>query len=270
MVIKNTKSDKLLQGKKFAKNDTSYSSFWLFNKERDINSEHFKDSFVNFYNDKELLSEFNPTVAKNIISFWSNPKDLIYDPFSGRTRALVSYAMDRMYIGSEISSDVVKYMTTKFEELQLFKQDNFFVDIINDDCKNINKYYSEEEFDLIFSCPPYWNLEKYQSCDGQLSDIKEYDNFILELSNRLNIAVSKLKLDKYMCLVVGDFRRNKTYIPFHVDLIKSMEQNKNLKLHDVITIQNLPFNTAAFYFGARKKHKYTAKAHEYLLVWKKV
>ena len=44
------KTDKLVGDKKFAKRDTSYSSFWLFNKEADMNSEHFKDSFVNFCN----------------------------------------------------------------------------------------------------------------------------------------------------------------------------------------------------------------------------
>src|SRR6056297_3005308 len=117
MVIKNTKTDKLTGDKKFAKRDTSYSSFWLYNKDADMNSEHFKDSFVNFYNDKELLSEFNPTVAKNIISFWSEPQDLIYDPFSGRTRALVSYAMNRAYVGYEVSKDVVNYMCDKFTSL---------------------------------------------------------------------------------------------------------------------------------------------------------
>src|SRR6056297_2442261 len=270
MVVKNMKTDKLVGDKKFAKRDTSYSSFWLYNREADMNSEHFKDSFVNFYDDKELLSEFNPTVAKNIISFWSNKGDLIYDPFSGRTRAIVSYAMDRMYIGCEVSEDVIHYMNDKFDELNLFEQEDFDVDIIHDDCLNINKYYPDTEVDLVFSCPPYWNLEKYESCPGQLSDISDYNNFLDELKIRLDKSINLLKKDGYMCLVVGDFRKNGEYITFHSNLIQKMSSNKNIKLHDVVVIQNIPFGTAAFYFGARRKHKYTAKAHEYLLVWKKV
>jgi len=270
MVQKNTKTDKLCQTKKFAKGDTSYSSFWLYNRERDMNSEHFKDSFVNFYDDKELLSEFNPTVAKNIINFWSNENDIIFDPFSGRTRSLVAYAMNRLYIGCEISTDVVDYMLNKYNELNLIYNDDFNVDVVNDDCINIKKYYPDTEFDLIFSCPPYWNLEKYQSCDGQLSDIKAYDEFIDALGDRLDVAVKQLKIDKYMCMVVGDFRKNKKYVTFHNDLMNRMKQNKSLKLHDVIVIQNIPFHTAAYYFGAKKKHKFTSKSHEYLLVWKKV
>ena len=269
MVTKNFKKDKLTGNKKFAKCDTSYSSFWLYNKERDINSEHFKDSFVNFYDDKELLSEFNPTVAKNIISFWSNPGDIIFDPFSGRTRALVSYAMNRIYVGCEISLDVINYMKQKFNEYDLYNKDNFLVDVVHDDCINIDNHYKDIKFNMIFSCPPYWNLEKYQSCNGQLSDIKDYDIFLEELYQRLSIAIKVLKKDKYMCIVVGDFRRNTQYVTFHADLLERMRDNNSLKLHDVIVMQNMPFHTAAFYFGSKKKYKYTAKAHEYLLIWKK-
>ncbi len=216
-----------------------------------------------------MLSEFNSTVAKNIISFWSEPGDIIFDPFSGRTRALVSYAMGRPYVGCEISKDVVNYNVNKFKELKLLKDENFLVDIVNDDCLNINEEYPDTEFSLIFSCPPYWNLEKYESCPGQLSDITEYDVFMDELVKRLNVAVDKLKVGGYMCIVIGDFRRKKQYITIHSDLIQQLKNNKNILLHDVVAIQNLPFYSAAFYFGSKKKHKYTAKAHEYLLVWKK-
>ena len=262
MVIKNTNSKKLCQGKNFGFKDTSYSSFWLFNKERDLNSLHLKDSFVNFYDEKELLSEFNPTIAKNIISFWSEPTDLILDPFAGRTRAIVSYAMNRRYVGYEVSKDVIDHMKERFEELKI-KTDN--IKLIHDDCINLDV----EMVDLIFTCPPYYDLERYQSTKGQLSDVKGYSNFLDELVTRLNKASSKLKTGKYMCVVIGDFRRKGKYTTLHSDLMTRMNELKQLKLHDVIIIQNIPFNTAVFYFGARKKHKYTAKVHEYLLVWKK-
>lgn len=268
MVTKNSKTDKLSKDKVYAKGDTSFSSFWLYNHEKDIMSKHFKDSFVNFYDDKELLSEFNPTLAKNIISYWSEPNDLIFDPFSGRTRSFVAYAMNRMYVGCEVSLDVVDYMFDKFEEMSLFSKEDFNVDIIHDDCINIKEHYTRE-FDMIFTCPPYWNLEKYQSVKGQLSDITNYNTFLLELKKRLDLSLTLLKKNGYMCLVVGDFRKNKEYITFHSDIINMMKENKSIKLHDVITVQNIPFGTAAYYFGTHKKNKITAKAHEYILVYKK-
>lgn len=264
MVIKNAKTDKLMQGKKYAKGDTSYSSFWLYNKERDIDSEAFKDTFVDFYNDKELLSEFNPTVAKNIISFWSKEGDTILDPFSGRTRALVSCVMKRNYIGYEISKDVIEYMNVKFESLNIPK-----LDVRNKDCIEINNDFEDNSVDFVFSCPPYWDLEKYESCDGQLSDVKDYDEFMNMLYDRLSVSVDKLKPNRYMCMVVGDFRRKGDYITFHSDLIEKMKERLDIKLHDVIITQNIPFGMAAYYFGSRRKNDYTAKAHEYIIIWKK-
>ena len=268
MVIKNTKTDKLNEKKDFAKRDTSYSSFWLYNKEADMNSEHFKDSFVNFYDDKELLSEFNPTVAKNIISFWSEKGDIILDPFSGRTRALVSYAMDREYIGFEVSKDVTNYMEKRFEELNLTNKEDFKVQIINDDCINVNNYI-EQEVDLIFSCPPYWDLERYESCQGQLSDIKNLKEFMTELGTRLNESIKYLKKGKYIAMVIGDFRKKGQYITLQKELLNEMQKNEDIKLHDIIIIQNIPFATSAFYFGGSKHKKQTAKSHEYLLIWQK-
>jgi len=271
MVVKNAKTDLLSQDKKFAKGDTSYSSFWLYNRERDMKTEFFRDTFVDFYNDKELLSEFNPTVAKNIISFWSKENDLILDPFSGRTRALVSNRMNRNYIGYEVSKDVVDYMLVKFNELKILNNDSYhFIEIHNRDCLEIENDYKGECVDMVFSCPPYWNLEKYESVDGQLSDIKDYNEFLDELEVRLGNACNVLKVNKYMCMVVGDFRRKGKYVTFHADLIDRMKKNKGLKLHDVVVMQNIPFGMAACYFGNRKLYDCTAKAHEYLLVWKKI
>lgn len=248
--------------------DTTYSSVWLFRKNGKLYS-GTKDPIANMKNFRQTggkyFSEFNPTIAENIINFWSEDGDIILDPFAGRTRCFVSAMKKRKYLGFEISKEVHdKIMPLMSVEEYLYKPELFNMDSFNIDKLNIPK------IDFIFSCPPYWKLERYESCDGQLSDIKKYEDFLERYKQIMEKSIDRLKEEKYMCLVVGDFRRNKTYIPFHVDLIKSMEQNKNLKLHDVITIQNLPFNTAAFYFGARKKHKYTAKAHEYLLVWKKV
>lgn len=270
MVIKN--SDKFVGNpdKKFATRDTSYSSIWLFNKELDLNSVDLKDKFVNFYDEKILLSEFNPTVAKNVISYWSKPNDFIFDPFAGRSRALVAYAMNRNYIGYEVSEDVHDYIYNRFKELKLCGRPDFNVVIENDDCANAINKEEKESFDLIFSCPPYWNLEKYEHCTGQLSDIGNYYAFMNELVKRLNVASELLKKDGYMCIIIGDFRRKGDYLMLHNDLLIGMMSNHSLKLHDIIVVQSIPFYTAAFYFGSNDKHKRTAKCHEYLLIWKKV
>lgn len=246
--------------------DTTYSSLWLFRKDRTL----WKgtDKIANMKNFRSVrgknYSEFNPTVAENIINFWSNKEDIILDPFSGRTRALVSCMKDRRYIGFEISKDVYK---KTMESISTNLISTFIPKIYNDDSFNI-KNYSLPQVDFIFSCPPYWNIEKYESCDGQLSDYNNYEEFLNRYSLILEKSISLLKKDRYMALVVGDFRKNGKYYTFHLDTIKICKE-LGLKLHDLIIIQSVTFDIANKRFGGIKKYDMTSKVHEYLLIFKK-
>lgn len=73
--------------------DTTYSSLWLFRKNNKL-WKGTKDPIANMSDFRKVrgknFSEFNPTVAENIINFWSKEDDLILDPFAGRTRCLIS------------------------------------------------------------------------------------------------------------------------------------------------------------------------------------
>lgn len=276
-VTKNAKYDKLGNTKKFATNDTSYSSIWKYNTTKDIKSEHFQqsvkiiDNFINFADDK-IFSEFNPSTAKNIISFWSKKDDSILDPFAGRTRALISYVMGRKYFGFEININTWKYNQKLIDFYSINKNNTKIVPI---DCDNINiakqwlKYKKLKHFDMLFTCPPYWNIETYGNKKNQLSNINNYTIFLKELIIRLNKNINLIKKDGYICIVVGDFRKNKKYYTFHNDIINEFKNNKDIKLHDIVILQNIPYSVGAFYFGSSKRNKKVAKIHEYLLVFKK-
>ncbi len=246
--------------------DTTFSSLWLFRKNRTL----WKgtDPIANIDNFRNVrgkyFSEFNPTIAENIINFWSNEEDIILDPFAGRTRCLISTLKNRKYIGFEISKEVYE-KTSKiiYENLK----GELIPKLYNEDSFNLDKI-KLPMVDLIFSCPPYWNLEKYESCEGQLSDIKDYNKFLERYKQIMKKSINLLKDGKYMCLVVGDFRKNKKYYTFHLDNIKIMEE-LGMKLHDIIIIQSVTFDIANRRFGMFKNHKFTSKVHEYLLVFKK-
>jgi DNA modification methylase len=232
--------------------DTTYSSIWLSNP---LAEQIFKDRLS-----EEGLSEFNPFVAKSIISYWSKPDALILDPFAGRTRGIVSALMGRRYLGYELSKkayDCIMGEVNKF---------NLQVDIKNEDCINIKDI--DVEADLILSCPPYHDLERYESIPGQLSDINDYKEFLAALEERIKACVPKLKEEGYAAFVVGDFRKNGDYILFHKDFIELAERC-GLKLYDLVVLQNVQFGVALHRFGSVRDLKMMAKAHEYLLIFKK-
>jgi len=247
--------------------DTTYSSLWLFRKNRTL-WKGTKDPLANINSFRNVrgkyFSEFNPTIAENIINFWSDKGDIILDPFAGRTRCLIATLKKRKYIGFEISKEV--YQKT-LEAIYPHLSGELIPKLYNEDSFNIDKK-NLPEVDFIFTCPPYWNLEKYESCDGQLSDIKDYEIFLNRFKEIMGKSTRLLKKDKYVALVVGDFRKNKTYYTFHCDVIEMMIE-LGLKVHDIITIQSVTFDIANKRFGGLKKYKITSKVHEYLLIFKK-
>jgi DNA modification methylase len=267
----------LLYGKEKDEKDTTYSSIWLYRIAKEIAP--FKDPLGSpsqtqaKKEGKEYFSEFNPLVAENIINFWSDEGDIILDPFAGRTRGIVAGLKHRKYYGFEISPIVYKAVKEVIDKGKEQFDEGYYPNIICDDSFNIdiNNYSNEQlpQADLIFSCPPYWNLEKYESLPGQLSDIEDYKKFLERFTLIMKKSIDKLKDNGFICLVVGDFRKNDRLIPFDCDTTRLME-DLGVVLWDKVIIQNINFGWAGIKFGVAKHRRQTSKVSEYLLVFKKI
>jgi len=85
----------------------------------------------------------------------------------------------------------------------------------------------------------------------------------------MKIALVKLKENGFVCLVVGDFRREDRLIPFDCDVTKLMEE-LGVILWDKVILQNTNFGWAGIKFGQVKHKRQTSKVTEYLLVFKKI
>jgi DNA modification methylase len=211
---------------------------------------------------KELkMSEFHAGVAENIIRFWSLPGARVIDPFAGRaTRAVVTTKLGREYYGYEITPTTFKRNNEHFNKVKV----------------NPNLYLSngtllketEDNFgDLVFTCPPYYNIEEYESVDGQLSDCETYESF-MEFIDRCAVNCFRVLKEGGFCVwVVADFRQNGKLIDFHGDTIQSFKK-AGFDYHDIIIMENIsPFATLTTYQAACKR--YAPKTHEYILVFRK-
>lgn len=64
----------------------------------------------------------------------------------------------------------------------------------------------EQEFaDLVFSCPPYGDLEVYSDRDGDISNLPG-DEFDKSYASIIAKAVACLKPNRFACFVIGDYR----------------------------------------------------------------
>lgn len=228
-----------------------------------------KDNYENA--SSSSMSEFNPDLCKFIIEYWSKPNDIILDPFHGwGTRACISKQLNRNYIGFDISQktnkDVKELILKQVVSSMWFDvKDNVFIDLRCGDGLKLEGI-NDNSVDLIFTCPPYFNIEKYESCAGQLSDIEEYSEFLKKLGEGIKVGYNKLKPNKFCIYVVGDWRKNDELVLFNQDVVK-LHKEAGFKVHDLL-IHKL--NSASVIGCGKWEEKgFVTKSHEYVLVFKK-
>lgn len=214
-----------------------------------------------FNGDGLMMSEFHAGLCENIVHYWSMVGDTIVDPFAGRlTRAFVSQSLGRDYYGYDVSPETVKKVRHELDRHELgatiYEEDGCEMKSTPNDSAN-----------LVMTCPPYGDIEKYESVEGQLSDIRKYDEFCERIQVCGDNIERVLKPGGFAVWVCGDFRKDGEYKAFHSDTI-NMFKKSGLKLHDIIVMRN---NTmfARLQAGKCASKRYTAKVHEFILVFRK-
>lgn len=219
------------------------------------------------------MSEFNPELAKFVIEYWSKKGSVVLDPFAGwGTRYLTAKMLGRNYVGFEISpathADVMGLIQEHARQERWFvpdtgttKQEYKLGDGTKVEC------IGTDSVDLLFTSPPYFDLEVYEDTPRQLSTLPSYDDFMHEMYKAAQRYYAVLKPEGYAVFVVGDWRINGKLRLFHHDLIDVMCQ-AGFYVHDFIVHKlNSPSIIGC---AAYEPHGFVTKSHEYVLVFKKV
>lgn len=121
--------------------------------------------------------------------------------------------------------------------------------------------------DLIFSCPPYGDLEVYSDDPADIStmEVEDFDQALREIVAK---AVAKLKDDRFACFVVGDYRSKGPgfYRNFVSKTIAAFQDAGALLYNDCIlvtSVGSLPIRAAKQFRSTRK----LGKTHQNVLVF---
>lgn len=187
----------------------------------------------------------------------------MFDPFAGgATRGVVAEMLGRHYIGIDLSQKQVDANQINADRLRVCPA------WYCDDSRNADKYIPNESADLVFSCPPYHNLEKYSDHPLDLSNMS-YSDFINAYGDIIAKSCAKLKDNRFAVFVVGDIRDSKGAYRDFISQTKSLFRNEGLCLYNDIVLLNV-YGTApmraANNFDARRK---LVKVHQNVLVFYK-
>ena len=213
-------------------------------------------------------SIFDPVICEITYEWFSKPGSNVLDPFAGGSvRGVVAATLDRNYTGIDLRAEQIRANNLQWAEIgDANKPTPTWIpgDSLEMDTHLPDGYKA----DLIFSCPPYADLEVYSDNPADLSNM-DYAQFVDFYGQIIAKAVNRLNNDRFIVWVVGEARDKKgNYYGFVADTIKAF-QNAGAELYNeaiiISPVGTLPIRAGKQFTASRK----LGKAHQNYLVFVK-
>jgi len=232
---------------------------------KEISWEEFAELFPGEIAQKGT-SIFDPVLAEIAYKWFCPVGGKILDPFAGGSvRGIVAALTDRDYTGVDISAKQIEANRANWQEIKTAdaaREPNWVVG----DSMNIKALAQEKGYNLLFTCPPYADLEVYSDDPADISN-KEYPEFLRLYRAIIAESCSLLAENSFACVVVGEVR-SKTggYYNFVGDTIKAFTDAGLTYYNEIILITqggSLAIRVGRQFTSSRK----IGKTHQNVLVF---
>lgn len=211
------------------------------------------------------VSLLDPVLCEVIINWFGLGKGTkCVDPFCGDTVfAHVCSIKGGEFKGIEIRPEQVNLNN---EKLAKYKMNAEF---ICDDGQNILKYVKPDTQDLLFSCPPYFDLEVYSDLPQDASNQSSYEEFLEILDKAFGDSIKTLKENRFAAIIVSNIRNKKTgcYRNFVDDVIRIFQSNGMEFYNDIILVDSL--GSAPRRASHNMRNRKVVKVHQNVLIFYK-
>ena len=123
-------------------------------------------------------------------------------------------AIPRIAKNPDMMSDLDEFLRSQSTAHHLISADSRFIDFL-----------PRQSIHLVVTSPPYWTLKKYNTAEGQLGHVKDYEQFLNQLDLVWQVMFDALVPGGRMVCVVGDVclsrRQNggeHTCVPLHASI----------------------------------------------------
>lgn len=213
---------------------------------------------------KSGTSIFDPALCELMYKWFCPDGGKILDPFAGGSvRGIIAHKLGYSYTGIELRKEQVD---ANIEQGKLLCEGNEPKWICGDSNQVLNTI--NEEFDFIFSCPPYADLEVYSDDENDLSNMP-YEDFVLAYRSIINKAIQKLKVGHLAVFVVGDVRDKDGYYYDFISDTKKAFIDSGAKLYNEAILLD-PIGTAMIRANNAMASKKLVKVHQNILCFKKI
>lgn len=209
------------------------------------------------------VSIFDPVLCELMYKWFCPIEGTILDPFAGGSvRGIVAEYNGYHYTGIELRPEQVESNKEQAKEIGVSAK------WVVGNSRHIVPLM-EKQFDFIFSCPPYYDLEVYSKLEGELSNISTYDEFMRDYRSIIKSCVDRLKDNRFACFVVSEIRDKEGYYQGFVrDTIKAFEDAGMKYYNELILVGStgsLGLRIKKFFVPTRK----IGRMHQNVLVFYK-
>ncbi len=194
--------------------------------------------------------------VQRLINFFTKKGQKVLDPFLGVGSTLKACALSgRKGVGIELMKKYCNLTDKRLKNEVDEKNVNYLKqEVVYGDALEKIKTYEDNFFDFIVTSPPYWNIlnkidhkakqervekkldTKYSNNKKDLANIGDYKKFIQVLGDFFDDCSVVLKPEKYLCIVVSDFRHKSKFYTFHTDLSNYLEEKGNYELKGITVL----------------------------------
>lgn len=221
-------------------------------------------------------------LAERLIEIFTNkPGQFVLDPFMGSGSTVIAAVKKLMRgIGFDISKEYCNMAKGRIEKVYASGSNRRNYQIFCDSALNIEKYLKPNSVDLTITSPPYWDIlnrrrtadnkakRNYGDLKQDVSNIPDYENFLMSLQNIFKAVYAVTKPNKYCIVVVMDIRKGPNFYDFHSDVAKKMEQIGFILKDIAIWDRQKEYNNMK---PLGYPYSFIVnKVHEYILIFKKV
>lgn len=209
-------------------------------------------------------SIFDPVICEIAYRWFCPPGGTVLDPFAGGSvRGIVASRLGRRYVGIELRAEQVAA-----NRAQLHLAGEPAPEWRHGDSRDIGRLAADAEADLIFSCPPYWNLERYSDDPSDLSNMGEAEFFAAQAAI-IREAVARLRDDRFAVWVIGDVRDGDgCYVNLSGKTVEAFEAAGARFYNDAILVTavgSLPVRAGRQFEASRK----LGRTHQNIMVFVK-
>lgn len=208
-------------------------------------------------------SIFDPVLCELVYRWFCPAGGTVLDPFAGGSvRGVVASKMGLRYVGVDLSA---RQLAANREQAAGIC-DGTMPEWRCGDSTEMADIAADVAADMVFTCPPYGDLEIYSDDPADLSTMT-YDNFIDAYRRIIIAALGRLRTNRFACFVVGDFRGKDGYLRnFDGDTVRAFA-DAGARLYNravlVTATGSLPIRAGRAFAANRK----LGKTHQDILIF---